>query len=195
MALDDRDLPSMLLLTQSLVPMKSSAEEFGVSERFPVEKQEAHRLATLELHSRAPFVCAHVLDVFRGTGRTMTISTCFAETAYPTDLYVFEGCGGACVPTKTLAVKCPGSFGKTITVDTNADVFYRVLVKGTSPSVVGNHQIALSEYAVPPNDLCTGPKLLLVDDKTVTTGTTVGASYEENCFRNITERGVWCKCC
>lgn len=153
----------------------------------------SHCLSRLTL-TRLPFLPV-ALDVFRGNGRTMTISTCFAQTNYPTELYVFEGCGGACVPTKTSAAKCPGSFGKIFTVDTNANIFYRVLVEGTSPTVVGNHNIALTEFAIPPNDLCTGPKLLIVDDNTISTGTTLGASNEFNCFQNVTERGVWCKCC
>jgi hypothetical protein len=132
--------------------------------------------------------------VFRGTGNTVSISTCFAQTDYPTELYVFDGCGGACVTPNTATVQCAATYGKTITIETNANVYYRVFVKGTSPSVVGNHRIAVDEFDPPPNALCTSPTNLVVDASTPTIGTTFGAPFEPNCFGNTTERGVWCKC-
>jgi hypothetical protein len=130
--------------------------------------------------------------LFRGTGRTMSISTCFAQTDYPTELYVFDGCGGACVPPSNnpgFDIKCPATYGKTITIDTNANIYYRVLVKGTGSSVVGNHRIAVDEFDPPLNALCTSPTNLVVDSGAYTTGTTFGAPFDNNCFGNVTERG------
>jgi hypothetical protein len=131
---------------------------------------------------------------FAGTGDTMTVSTCEAETDFFTDVKVHTGCGGTCIDNiyPGFDVPCPNPFGKTVTIDTVAGTTYRVFVQGDNTANVGKFGISLRQYSPPENDDCTNAKSLTVNGDSDNHGDTRKASAEATCSSNgDLRRGVW----
>ena len=131
---------------------------------------------------------------FRGTGSTMVVSTCYAETNHPAELYVFAGCGGDCsVPIEPgEEFECDSGFGKLIAVETLFNQFYFVLVAGSNNSKVGKHKISVVKYGVPENDECENA-INLVTGQPPIVGSTAGATSEASCIGGVADKGVWCE--
>jgi hypothetical protein len=126
----------------------------------------------------------------QGTGNIVSISTCNADTDFPTGLAVMSGCGGQCISDNPdFRVECPNPMGKTCTFDTRAGTSYSVFVYGEHPSKAGTVAISAKEFTPPPNDQCSAAESLTVDGKKKV-GTTFGASPKTRCSGE-TLRGIF----
>jgi len=123
----------------------------------------------------------------------VVISTCYAQTDHPAELYVFEGCDGDClVPVANPEnVACNSGFGQLVTVDTLPDQFYKVLVAGATTDKVGNHKISAEKINAPRNGACETPDPIVPGSLLPVHGTTLGASANALCGGDM--QSVWCK--
>ena len=134
-----------------------------------------------------------------GTGRTINIHTCFAETDYDSGLFVREGCEGNCVPNDVYGSACSSGTdatnykGRNFTFDSEPGKAYYVLVGSDAYSEeIGTFRLSAMDYVAPPNDFCANAIPLEVNGPTLA-GTTINATKDHRCgaTKEKQERGVW----
>ena len=136
--------------------------------------------------------------MFTGTGNPMTVSTCFAASDFPHNIFIQTACSGnmTCIRTESpnFSPKCNTVNGRSETFDSVADQVYYVIVEGSTTMRTGKFEIAVWEYPAAAFDVCDElPALLVVNNPIVYTGSTNYAKLDtvECTDTEVTGRGVW----
>jgi hypothetical protein len=134
-----------------------------------------------------------------GTGKITTVSTCYAETKFLTELIVLEVCDNKGVCQSNIdpgfPIPCPYAYGKTFTFEAKLSQRYRIMVYSPNAQITGDYGIKVVDYPPPANDVCTSAHGLQTDG-TQRDGSTINATIDTvSCgASSIGGRGVWCKC-
>jgi hypothetical protein len=134
-------------------------------------------------------------DVTTGTGKTMAVSTCSAETESPVQVFVQTACVSDCTANVDpgFAIPCSNLRGNTVAWDSIDGQLYFFQVSGLANSETGQFGISVFDYEPPSNTDCPDAIQLTVNGAVVS-GTTVNSTTSIDCSGNARRlRGAWCK--